>query len=33
VSRSWSDARALEAAKRELAGANIEAIALRETGN
>jgi cell division protein FtsN len=29
----YTDARALEAAKRELAGANIEAIALRETGN
>ena len=29
----YTDARALETAKRELAGANIEAIALRETGN
>ena len=28
----YADARALEAAKRELAGANVEAIALRETG-
>lgn len=29
----YTDARSLEAAKRELAGANIPAIALRETGN
>jgi len=28
----YTDTRALEAAKRQLAGANIEAIALRETG-